>query len=175
MSGERDMQAFALQRHAIGDGLSLVPMSSEDAAVIGAMCAALEPWLSYPFSAAELIRFFSMQEPHAPRFSVLHGGVLAGALVVRRDWFRGPYVHMLAVAPSLHGRGIGSTLIGFVEAEARRGRERNLWIAATATNTGARRLYARCGFSEVAHLDGLVRDGVTEVLMRKRLVSANSQ
>jgi hypothetical protein len=27
----------------------------------------------------------------------------------------------------------------------------------------------------VAHLDGLVRDGVTEVLMRKRLVSANSQ
>ncbi len=175
MSGERDKEPFALQRHAVGDDMTLVPMSSEDAAVIGALCAGMEPWLSYPFCAEELIRFFAAQEPHAPRFSVMRHGDLVGALVVRRDWFRGPYVHMLAVASRLHGRGIGGALLGFVEAEARRNGDRNLWIAATATNTGARRLYARSGYSEVAHLDGLVRDGVTEVLMRKRLADVNSR
>lgn len=169
MSGVREVPPFALERHSAGDGLMLAPMTAEDASAIGGMCACMEPWLSYPFSAEELIRFFAAQDEHAPRFSVTLETELAGALVVRRDWFRGPYVHMLAVAPRLHGRGIGGRLLGFVESEARRGRERNLWIAATATNTGARRLYARCGFAEVAHLDGLVRDGVTEVLMRKRL------
>lgn len=165
--------AFAETSHDLGGGLRLAPMSATDAAWAGATCAAIEPWLSYPFSAAELTAFFAEREPGAPRFVVALDGRMAGALVVRSRWLRGPYVHMLAVAPPLQGRGIGARLLAWAEAEARAAADRNLWIAVTETNSGARRLYERCGFGVVAPLPGLVRDDRVELLMRKRLDSGN--
>lgn len=163
---------FMASRYELRDGLALTPMTQSEAGAAGELCGAIEPWLSYPFSAAELTRFFAAIEPHAPRFTLSNSGVFAGALVVRRDWFRGPYVHMLVVAPPFQGQGFGAAMLEFVEREARRNNDRNMWIAVTDSNTGAAALYRRFGFTEIARLDGLVRDGKTEILMRKRLTPA---
>ena len=160
---------FAARQHEVRDRLTLSPMTAEDAAWAGAMCAAIDPWLSYPFNERELTAFFATLEPGAPRFMVRASGQPAGALAVRANWFRGPYVHMLVVAPAFQGRGLGTLLLDWVEAQARAVGERNLWIAVTETNMGARRLYERFGFAAVATLDGLVRDDRVEILMRKRL------
>ncbi len=171
-----DAPPFAAERYDLGDGLGVARMTGDEGRAMGAACAAMEPWLSYPFSDAQLSAFFTTCEPDAPRFAVrsaspaaLAGAVLAGALVVRRNWFRGPYIHMLVVLPPWQGRGLGARLLGWAEAEARAGGDRNLWIAVTETNLGARRLYERFGFAAVATLDGLVTDHRSEVLMRKRL------
>ncbi len=166
---------FAAETYAIAAGVTLARMTHEEALAAGALCARIEPWLSYPFTEAELTAFFVEHEPQAPRFALRIGDRFAGALVVRLNWMRGPYVHMLVVAPEHQGKGLGRAVLGCVEGEALRTAARNLWIAATDTNTGARRLYQRFGFTEVASLDGLVRDGRTEILMRKKLKDANSQ
>ena len=60
------------------------------------------------------------------------------------------------------------TLAGWFEAEAR-GHFRNLWLCVSGFNTDAQRLYRAHGFERVATLDGLVREGDDELLMRKRL------
>lgn len=160
---------FLAARYELGTDAELRLMTRDEATTIGAMCAAMEPWLSYPFTEAQLIAFFAAIEPAAPRFALHVDGALAGTLVVRLNWMRGPYIHMLAVAPQLHGRGLGGRILAWAEAEARRNGDRNLWIAVTETNTAARRLYERHGFALTATLDGLVKDDRTELLLRKRL------
>ena len=82
---------------------------------------------------------------------------------------RGPYIQFLAVLPPYQRQGLGSAVVAWVEAQARLGEERNLWIAASEINTDARRLYEHLGFREVAKLDDLVCKGRAEILYRKRL------
>lgn len=160
---------FAADTYRLAEGVRLTRMTPGEALLAGALCAAIEPWLSYPFELTELTAFFAEHEPQAPRFTLHVEERFAGALVVRLNWMRGPYVHMLAVAPEYQGRGLGTAVLSFVEGEAHRGGARNLWIAATDSNAGARRIYRRFGFVEAATLDGLVRDDRTEILMRKKL------
>jgi GNAT superfamily N-acetyltransferase len=60
------------------------------------------------------------------------------------------FLDSLYVHPDLKGQGIGSLLLDVVEATHPEGYE--LWVF--ASNTGARRLYARRGLVEVEHTDG---------------------
>lgn len=169
MTASRAQAPFAGETYDIAAGARLARMTRDEALAAGALSARMEPWLSYPFSEAELTAFFVEHEPQAPRFALRADGRFAGALVVRLNWLRGPYVHMLVVAPEHQGKGLGTGVLAFVERQALLGGARNMWIAATDGNTGAQRLYQRFGFVEVARLDGLVRDGRTEILMRKRI------
>lgn len=95
--------------------------------------------------------------------------MIIGALGLRLDWLRGPYVQFLAVLPANQTRGIGALILAWVERQALARAERNLWVAASDFNTGALRFYERHGFSRVADLDGLVREGRKEILLRKRI------
>ena len=171
MAVETGPRPFAAPPYDVGPGLVLDTMTPAEATSAGTMCAAMDPWLSYPFPAGALAAFFAQSDPGSPRFALRHNGGLAGALVVRLNWLHGPYINMLMVAPSLQGRGLGSALLAWTEREARTNGARNLWIAATSTNAGAQALYARHGFAPVATFDALIRDGRDEILMRKKLVT----
>jgi ribosomal protein S18 acetylase RimI-like enzyme len=60
------------------------------------------------------------------------------------------YVNVLATYPESRGRGIGSELLSIAEGIATRLSKRALSIIVADTNEGARRLYERHGYSEVA-------------------------
>jgi ribosomal protein S18 acetylase RimI-like enzyme len=106
---------------------------------------------------------------HLPRKDLRREGEIAGGIGLRLNWLRGPYIQFLAVLPRFQCQGLGSAVIAWVEAQARTGDERNLWIAASEINTHARQLYERLGFREIAKLDDLVCDARAELLYRKRL------
>ena len=128
----------------------------------------MEPWSRYPFSSVSLAKYLTAIEPQAPRFVIEIDGEIAGAVGIRTELLRGPYLQLLAVLTAFQGMGIGSAILDWMEAEA--GPEaRNLWVCATGSNAGAIRLYERHGFRRIAVLDGLVQDGIDEILLRKRL------
>ena len=160
---------FLAERYDLPGGVSLGLMTPEEAETAGTICAGIEPWASYPFPADLLVAFFAKTEAAAPRFTLRSGGQFAGALALRLNWMRGPYVHMLMIAPAFQGRGLGTAVLQWVEQQARLGGERNMWILVTSTNTAARKLYERFGFSFTAELDGLVTDAKSEILLRRRL------
>ena len=60
------------------------------------------------------------------------------------------YVNVLATYPESRGKGIGSELLSIAEDIAMKLSKRALSIIVADTNTGARRLYERHGYSEVA-------------------------
>lgn len=165
---------FAAQRYEIGlvsgaRPLVAEPMPESEAGPLAEAVAALEPWRTYRYPAEKLAAYLAKPEPGAPRFILRQGAKIAGGIGLRLHWMRGPYIQFLAVLPAFQGQGLGSALIAWVEAEARAGEERNLWIAASEINADARRLYERLGFREMARLEDLVCEGRSEVLYRKRL------
>lgn len=62
----------------------------------------------------------------------------------------GPQIDHLFVTPSSTAQGLGSLLLDRAKDE----RPGGLWLWVFATNTGARRLYARHGFTDVELTDG---------------------
>jgi GNAT superfamily N-acetyltransferase len=83
------------------------------------------------------------------------------------------YVNVLAAYPEHRGKGYGAALLRLAERLARETRRRGMSIVVADTNTGARRLYERCGYREVARRrmvkDGWQHPGTDFVLLTKRL------
>jgi GNAT superfamily N-acetyltransferase len=85
------------------------------------------------------------------------------------------YVNVLAAYPEHRGKGYGAALLGLADRLARATRRRATSIIVADSNTGARRLYERCGYREVARRrmvkDGWQHPGSEYVLLTKRLVA----
>ena len=162
-------QTHPTEAICIGADLRLSPCTPDQAKLLGAHFAGVEPWSRYPFSPTVLERYLAGVEPGAPRYAISSGGGLVGALGLRLNWLRGPYIQFLGVLPEAQASGIGSTVIAKLSEDARATGERNLWVAASAFNAAALRFYERQGFARAAEFDGLVQDGINEILLRKRL------
>lgn len=149
--------------------LTLAACDAAAAQTLADQFAAMLPWSRYPFSAKALASYLAAQEPGAPRYAIQADGALAGALGLRLNWLRGPYVQFLAILPEHQGHGAGRAVLSQLIADARAGGDRNVWVAASSFNAEAIRFYERLGFARVALLDGLVQDGIDEVLLRLRV------
>ena len=149
--------------------LRLCKVGAQEARILGAGFAAIDPWARYPYPASALEGYFAAEEPGAPRYAIKLDTALAGALGLRHNWLRGPYIQFLGLLPGHQSAGIGASILGWIESQARGDDQRNLWVAASDFNTRAIRFYERYGFTRTADLDGLVGDGKIEVLLRKRL------
>ena len=152
-------------------GATLQQMTAADATPLAIACAAIDPWLTYGTSADDLTRYFTPQAGSVQRLKACDAsGHAVGLVIIRWPWLHGPYVTFLAVLPDHQGHGIGMSMLGAIEREARATQQRNLWLCVSHFNLGAQTFYTRAGFEQAALLPDLVRDGVDEVLMRKRLV-----
>lgn len=150
--------------------VSFRPMTAESAILLGMGFAAIDPWARYRYTPEALSAFLSMGEEHAPRFEILSEGALAGALCIRENWLRGPYLQFLGILPGFQNRGLGRAALTFFEARARRQAARNIWVVASEFNHRALSFYERFGFVRIATLDGLAVEGIGEILFRKRLI-----
>ncbi len=162
-------KAFGRDHYQLSPTVALNVLRPYEAGQVGVMLASMDPWARYPVSAAELTSFFAGTELGAPRFAVRVNGTLEGAIAVKTNWFRGPYIQTFALSRNLQGHGIGSAIMVFIESQARSIGDRNLWVAVSDFNTGAQRFYERHGYRRVADIAGLLRDDRTEILMRKPL------
>lgn len=163
---------FAAKAHDLGHllaGLTVEPLPAGEAARLGEAFAAMDPWRSYPYGAAELQHYLAAVEPAAPRFALKRYDDLAGVLGLRLDWLRGPYLQFLGLLPEHQGCGLGGAALRWLIAEAHRGGARNVFVCVSDFNAEARRFYATHGFADVGPLPGLVQPGRTEILMRKPL------
>lgn len=169
---------FAQQHYDLGAwsaGLSLrtLPVGlAEDLARIddlGRAFAAMDPWLTYTYDPTQLARYFATVEPDAPRLAVRLGDDLAGVVVIRANWLRGPYLQFLGVLPAFQGRGIGSAVVAWLVAEAGATGASNVFVCVSDFNAGARRLYGAHGFAEAGQLADFIAPGHTELLLRRPL------
>ena len=143
-------------------------LSATEASWIGERLSEIDPWLTLGYSASALAGYLLRDDPALHRFLVRVEEVPAGVMAIRHPWLRGPYIELLGLAPAFQGIGIGGELLRWAEAEAA-AVAGNLWVAVSEINARARSFYGQAGFVPVGRLDGLVRPGMDEWLLRKRL------
>ncbi len=163
MVGETQSSASGIE------DVSFRPMSAAAAARLGPAFAAIDPWAHYHYRGDALAAYLAGQEEGAPRNEIALGDEIAGAIGIRKNWLRGPYLQFLGILPPYQKRGLGAAALSWLESLATREKSQNVWVVASAFNAGALSFYEHFGFVRVATLDGLVADGTDEVLLRKRL------
>jgi ribosomal protein S18 acetylase RimI-like enzyme len=160
-------RAFRQDTYALGNGISLEPFASDEAASLGAAFVAIDPWLRLGFQPERLQRFFASQDASGVRFAIRREGQTAGFVCVNPTWLCGPYLHFLGVLPEFQGNGIGSAIVAWFVGEAQLAGDRNAWVCVSHFNSGARALYEAHGFVESVTLHDLMQNGEAEVLLRK--------
>jgi ribosomal protein S18 acetylase RimI-like enzyme len=83
------------------------------------------------------------------------------------------YVNVLAVRPHFRGLGLGTRLLAFADETGRALGKRGMSIIVSDANRGARRLYERCGYRELASRpmvkENWQNEGRNWVLLTKKL------
>ena len=150
------------------EGAELSPIEPDTAEALGAAIAAIEPWRTLGFGAPDLARFLAREERGARKLAIVTPGGVAGAVCLRHPFLRGAYLELLAILPAHQGRGLGHRIIDWTVAETS-GRVGNLWTCVSAFNSRALAFFEKQGFRRVGALPDLVRDGFSEIFLRRRL------
>lgn len=151
------------------DGEGTRPLLPGEAGTLGRSLAAMDPWLQLGSTVSALTDYLERDDPALLRQALLQGGELAGVIAVRAPWLRGPFIELLAVLPSFQRRGVGRQAVAWLVSRALPAK--NLWASVSDFNLPARAFWRHHGFEEVAPLPDLVRQGATEILLRRRLGS----
>lgn len=149
-------------------GCSLEPLDSEDILFLSQQLATMDPWITLGYSPESLSRYLRRLDPALARYAICIGGETCGVVCVRYPWLLGPNLELLAILPGRQRHGIGRTILEWMESECR-GIARNIWTLTSSFNEKAMTFYRQAGFSEVAPLPDLVRQGLDEILLRKVL------
>jgi ribosomal protein S18 acetylase RimI-like enzyme len=170
-SGNSGIGPDGLEIGVDGSGrvVRLESLDDRDAIELGGTFAKLEPWRSYGSTAAGMAEFLSTREAGAQRFGICCDKRLAGAMCLRPNWLRGPYLQFLALLPEAQKQGIGACVLHWLEAEAAAAGGRHVWIMVADSNSGALRFYEHHGYEVSAAVPDVVKDGMTELLLRKRV------
>ncbi|MGO9544956.1 MAG: GNAT family N-acetyltransferase [Rhodomicrobium sp.] len=162
------MQPFELTTYNPG-AATLRPLTTGSAAELAQALAAMPPWSVIGWPAERMVRSFLRAQPSVHRFEILAGHELAGIVTIQYPFLHGPYLQLLAILPGFQGRNLGLTVLKWMEAQARAGEARQLWLCVSTFNTRARVFYERFGFEAVTVLEKLASDASDELFMRKRL------
>ena len=140
----------------------------------GSWIAEIEPWRGLGYRADALGRYLA-RKAKARGVWVVRAAPKApplGIVVVDDGVLLGGFIALLAVRPESSGQGLGRALVEHVAARTFAAR-RWLYVSCDGNNAAALRFYRKLGFSRVGRLPDLVREGRTEILLRKPAPEAN--
>ncbi len=159
-------QPFAESSYALCRG-QLRLLQENEIPFIAAALAAMDPWKALNYPAADLARYLRAIDPALRRYAAhSSAGNLAGVICVRYPWLRGPYLELLGLTADHQGLGLGGELMEWFTQQARLS-ARNAWVVVSVFNRRAHKFYQCHGFTEVGVIEGLIKPGYQEILLRK--------
>jgi ribosomal protein S18 acetylase RimI-like enzyme len=140
--------------------------TAEERLWAGRLMALSEPWITLG-RGEEACRAAAL-DPDTVVLVARSGGAPLGFARLHPHGVAGsPYLASIAVEPSARSRGVGSALLD--AAEKRFTGARWMFLCVSSFNPRARTLYERRGYRMVGELPDYVVDGLSEILMVKRL------
>jgi GNAT superfamily N-acetyltransferase len=147
------------------------PLLPDEMERIGTLLATMDPWRALGYTPEGLARYLSREDPALSAHVVRGENGLAAVVCVREPWLMGPFIELLACFDPFRGIGLGREILACLESRLKPGTA-NLWTTASSFNAQALGFYRHMGFTEVAQLKDLVRQGYDEILLRKRLADS---
>jgi len=145
--------------------ITLRPLANEaEARVCAGFIAASEPWLTLGLDFEQALS--RLTDPAREVFVATADGRVVGALILHLAGPLNGYIQILAVHPDWRRRGIGARMIQFAEERIFR-QSPNVFLCVSSFNWHAQRFYERLGYSRAGELTDFLKEGLSEILMRK--------
>ncbi|HEY5801449.1 MAG TPA: GNAT family N-acetyltransferase [Burkholderiaceae bacterium] len=133
-------------------------------ALLAAQMAQSDPWLTLGRTVEQCTA--ALSDATRERYLVRVDGDPAGFLIINMAGSVTGYIQTIFVSPAHRGSGLGTRIVDYAEASIF-ARQPNVFMCVSSFNAGARKLYARLGYSEVGVLSDLLVAGQDEILLRK--------
>jgi len=146
--------------------LAIRSYKPEDREAVIRILGESEPWKTLGYTAADWERLFDPLPQGREGFIVEADGAVTGLALLRQRFLLGDYLELLAIAPWAQGKGLGGTLLAYLE-NVVFARGKNLFACVSDFNHGARRFYERHGYREIGPIPNLLIQGSAEILLRK--------
>ena len=136
----------------------------QDFSFCAIMMVQTDPWITLDMNYESCLKAF--KGPLKEIYILLNNDEIAGFVILQTGGTFKGYIQTLCIGEAYRGKGLGKKLLQFCE-------ERilmispNIFICVSSFNKGAIKLYYEFGFKLVGELNDFVKEGFTELLLRK--------
>jgi ribosomal-protein-alanine N-acetyltransferase len=126
--------------------------------------AVTDPWLKLGMDIGICINAF--EGDHREVYIAVYEGELAGFVIIQVTGTFSGYIQSICISEKYRGRGFGTILMNACEKRILEFSP-NIFICVSVFNHRARKLYESMGYKLVGELESFLREGFTELLLRK--------
>ena len=141
-------------------------------ASIYSICAMMmektDPWITLELDYGQCMKAFEGSSKEV--WAVQVENAIAGFVILQMGGTFKGYIQTICIDESYRSKGLGKKLLQFCEDRILE-ISPNIFICVSSFNKGAIRLYEEFGFKLVGELDNFVKEGFTELLLRKTVGS----
>lgn len=136
----------------------------KDFAACALMMSKTDPWITLGMDYDQCLMAFpgECKEIHI----IEAENAIAGFIILQTTGTFSGYIQTICVDEAYRGRGLGKMLLKYSEARILK-YSPNVFICVSSFNKGAIKLYYEFGFKLVGELDNFVKQGFSELLLRK--------
>lgn len=138
--------------------------NAEDYEFCARMMSVTDPWRRLDMDYSQCLKAFDGDFKEI--FVLKKDEVIKGFVIVQTQGSFKGYIQTLCIESGGRGEGYGTRLLQFCEDRILT-YSPNIFICVSSFNEGAIRLYLRFGFELVGELRNFVKEGFTELLLRK--------
>lgn len=128
------------------------------------MMSRTDPWITLGMDYELCLSAFG--GPFREVHTVTDNGTIAGFAVLQLYGSFSGYIQTICVSEEYRGQGLGTALLRYCEEIILRVSP-NIFICVSSFNTRAKKLYCDFGFKPVGELDNFIKEGFSELLLRK--------
>jgi [ribosomal protein S18]-alanine N-acetyltransferase len=146
----------------------LIRLTTEpsDIAVCARMMSLTDPWITLDMDYELCLKAFDGECKEI--YVIEKDNVIAGFVILQTAGTFSGYIQTICVDEAFRGMGLGKMLLHYCDERVRQFSP-NLFICVSSFNAGAIKLYYEFGFRLVGELENFVRQGFTELLLRKTI------
>jgi ribosomal protein S18 acetylase RimI-like enzyme len=145
----------------------ILPATKDERNWAATLLSGNEPWVTLGITAEKSRE--TLNDPEYLVYVAHQQQTACGVIIIDPLGVAGsPYIKSIAVAEAFRSKGVGAALLEFTEASFR-AKSRYLFLCVSSFNTRARSFYERLGYTFIGEFKDYVIDGVSEILMSKRL------
>lgn len=132
--------------------------------VCAAMMSVTDPWITLGMNYEQCLKAF---EGGCKEIYVIETeNAVAGFVIIQTCGTFSGYIQSICIEEAFRGRGFGKKLLRYCEERILK-YSPNVFICVSSFNKGAIKLYYEFGFKLVGELENFVKEGFTELLLRK--------
>jgi ribosomal protein S18 acetylase RimI-like enzyme len=136
----------------------------QDIAVCAQMMSVTDPWITLGMNYEHCLKAF--EGDYREKYIVEAEKTIAGFVIIQICGTFSGYIQTICIDEAYRGRGFGKKLLQFCEERILKFSP-NVFICVSSFNKGAIKLYYEFGFKLIGELENFVKEGFTELLLRK--------